>query len=1273
MGVTLLFPQPVAVTGQLQMLAGMVNTNANVLTLSGAGQISGEANGHYVLGIIETSPNVGTSSSSFQGCGVSINTGADNLGAVALRRTSGSAGRITVGAYSGINRKWQISSASPPSSGRTLTFSWVSDDDNGLNLSTAQVWKTSDNGLSWVKVGPVQDASVSHSVTVTGETSFGTYTVSNGTNPLGCVITCPSDISVNNTPGQCGAIVTFSPQDNGGCLNITSTPASGSFFNVGQTTVNVTASDALGNTQSCSFTVTVTDNENPTITCPGNINTVMDPGSCFATVTLGTPATNDNCLVSSVTSNKPANNQYPFGVTTVTWTVTDNHGKSATCLQTVTVSDNQYPTISCPTNITANMDANSCFATVSLGTPTTGDNCLVSSVTSNKPANDQYPFGVTTVTWTVTDNHNNSTTCLQTVTVSDNQPPTITCPADVVTTMDQGSCFATVALGTPGTGDNCLVSSTTSNKPSNNQYPFGTTTVIWTVTDNHGNTASCAQTVTVSDNQPPTITCPANMTANMDQGSCFATVTLSNPTTGDNCEVSSTTSNKPANNQYPFGTTTAIWTVTDKHGNTASCAQTVTVSDNQPPTITCPSDIIANMDPGSCFATVSLGTPVTDDNCQVSSVISNKPANDQYSFGTTAVLWTVTDNHGNQQTCLQHIMVVDNQAPSITCPANITANMDQGSCFATVTSLGFPATSDNCQVSSITNDKPANNQYPFGITTVTWTVTDNHGKTSTCLQTVTVSDNQPPTITCPANVVTIMDQGSCFATVTLNTPANGDNCQVSSVNSNKPVNNQYPFGTTTVIWTVTDNHGNTASCAQTVTVSDNQLPTISCPQTINTVMDQGSCFATVSLGTPVTGDNCEVSQVTNNKPANNQYPFGTTYITWVVTDNHGNQQTCVQAVVVSDNQPPTISCPSNVTVNMDQGSCFATVILNNPATGDNCQVSTVTNNKPSNNQYPFGTTTVIWTVTDNHNNSATCLQTVTVNDNQPPVIVCPSNQTFNIDQGFCFATYLLPNPTTSDNCQVSSIINNAPVSNHYPLGTTLITWTVTDNHGNTSSCVQSITVRDNEPPVLVCPGNVGVCANPGNTAGIINGIAPVTAWDRCSSIVKSYEITGVTEGTGLNDASGTSFNVGISTVKYTVVDSYGNTSTCSFTVTIYALPVVTFNNDYAPIALCEPQFQLTGGTPAGGVYTGPGVINNQFRANSAGPGTHVITYVYTDNHGCFSSITFPITVLEPVNTTYTVGTGGDFLNLTGQAGFFNYLNTTNTTCNITAQVISNLN
>jgi len=91
------------------------------------------------------------------------------------------------------------------------------------------------------------------------------------------------------------------------------------------------------------------------------------------------------------------------------------------------------------------------------------------------------------------------------------------------------------------------------------------------------------------------------------------------------------------------------------------------------------------------------------------------------------VTWTVTDVHGKTATATQKVTVVDNQPPTITAPADVTVNADTGKCSAANVALGAPITADNCGVATVTND--AVEPFPVGNTTVTWTVTDVHGKT----------------------------------------------------------------------------------------------------------------------------------------------------------------------------------------------------------------------------------------------------------------------------------------------------------------------------------------------------------------------------------------------------------------------------------------------------------------------------------------------------------------------------------------------------------------
>src|SRR5207247_130173 len=86
-----------------------------------------------------------------------------------------------------------------------------------------------------------------------------------------------------------------------------------------------------------------------------------------------------------------------------------------------------------------------------------------------------------------------------------------------------------------------------------------------------------------------------------------------------------------------------------------------------------------------------------------------------------------------------------------------------------------------------------------------------------------------------------------------------------------------------------------------------------------------------------------------------------------------------------------------------------------------------------------------------------------------PTISCPADVTVNADAGLCSASEVaLGVPaSTNDNCGVSTVVNDA--NEPYPVGTNEVVWTVTDVHGNSSSCTQKVIVVDNQAPN--CPGN----------------------------------------------------------------------------------------------------------------------------------------------------------------------------------------------------------
>jgi hypothetical protein len=493
-------------------------------------------------------------------------------------------------------------------------------------------------------------------------TSTAQFTIVAGSGGANCEITCPTDITAaaNTTEnGQRGAHVSYpDPVSTGDCGSVSSTPASGSFFPVGTTTVNATSETGGG---SCSFTVTVVDNGGPTITCPPN-KTVSADANCQATVDPGQPTTTgDNVTVTSSRSDeKSLNDPYPSGTTTITWTATNSSG-SASCQQTITVNDMTPPTISCPAPTSASADANCQAAVPNFTTSATvSDNCSAPdsiTVTQDPAPGTMVGLGQNTVTLTATDGAGNSSTCTTTFTVNDTMPPTVSCPAPTSASAD-ANCQAPIPDVASGAAasDNCGPVTVTQSPAAGTQVGLGSHTITVTATDGAGNSSTCTTTFTVNDTTPPTITCPANITTNNVPGTCSALVNPGVATATDNCgttTVSGTRSDgQPLIAPYPVGTTSITWTATDNSGNSSSCTQTIVVNDTEAPTITGASATpsVLPPPPNHRMVDVTVNYGVSD-NCTPPSAIvcvltvsSNEPVLGTGS-GDTAPDWIVLDAH----------------------------------------------------------------------------------------------------------------------------------------------------------------------------------------------------------------------------------------------------------------------------------------------------------------------------------------------------------------------------------------------------------------------------------------------------------------------------------------------------------------------------------------------------------------------------------------------------------------------------------------------------
>jgi gliding motility-associated-like protein len=723
----------------------------------------------------------------------------------------------------------------------------------------------------------------------------------------------------------------------------------------------------------------------------------------------------------------------------------------------------------CPVDMAAVLPSNACTVAVTWTSPTATDDCELVTFTTDREPGSMFAVGTTTVTYTATDDRGNKSTCAFDVTVTDETLPVFSsCPDDITIPLNL-LCVAVATWTPPTATDNCAVTVEGSHTPGST-FPVGTTTVTYTATDASGNKATCSFDVFVNDIVPPVITfCPADRTVSSASG-CAATVSWLPPTYIEVCPGTLTSTHDPGDS-FPIGTTTVTYTAMDAAGNSATCSFDITVEDESPPTMTnCPVDISASA-ATSCSARVTWTAPSTSDSCPVTLTASHNPGA-TFPIGITTVTYTARDTQGNTSSCSFDVIVNDDIDPKITgCPSNIS-KAASSSCQAVV-SWTPPTATDACPFTLTSSHQPGSS-FLIGTTTVTYTAKDAYGNTSICSFDVTVTDDGNPTFAgCPDDI-SVPTTTSCAAVVSWTPPSSSDSCPVTFTSSHQP-GSSFPIGTTTVTYTATDSQNNTSTCNFTVTVTDESNPTLTgCPQDI-LAGATSSCRATVSWTPPTAQDNCNITLTSNREPGST-FPIGTTTVTYTATDPSGKKSTCSFKVIVSDKEPPTFTaCPTEI-VAMATSDCQATATWSPPLASDNCDKVSITSTHTPGSIFPGGTTLVTYTATDAAGNSSTCEFNVLVSTGDAPMISgCPDSVVVNTVEGDATATW--EEPGASVQCgEVTTESTHSP-GQVFPVGTTDVVYTFTDDAGSTATCTFTVTVKqDNvsvQPAKAVTPDGDG--------------------------------------------------------------------------------------------------------------------------------------------------------------------------------------------------------
>jgi len=1018
-----------------------------------------------------------------------------------------------------------------PAGGDSIGFAWTSAFQQGLTLSNGSVLfslvfnvvATGSNsttiafGNNPTQMVAFSNANFPPSVQIGFLTINGLATTSDTQPPA---IQCPSNQFVQTAVGvlnatfnnlaplsltdNCTPNVGLSYQQSGIMNGSGNGPANGT-YNAGTTVVTYTASDASGNTATCSFTVTVDAGTPLTI--------ILD------TVLIDCQATNAQIAVDLTVRDfiNIAGLQFD-----VTW--------DSSIIKFDSVG-NMDPTL----GLTPGMffgfvpaiggNTLKFFGTNISGWPTVPDDSTIFTIYFTV----QNPNGFSNINFTgiitAASVQGGIPVFIPVLPIhgffqsADLTPPILSC-VDLVVPADSAACTATFLLDPPTASDVCSgVQSITTIAPYDSifTYPAGATVVAFTATDDAGNTATCEVTVTVQGSVTPQLSgCPSDVTVGITTAGCSTAVTWDPPTAFNPCDGSALTvlASDTSGTVFPLGDSTVTFTTFNLSGDTTTCSFVVSVRDSLAPIfIDCPSlPLSFQTDSALCTAMVQIAQPVAGDNCdQNVAVVPDIDVSQPFPVGNTVVTYTATDAAGNSGACVLTVAVFDTNPPVFSnCPANVTVYATADSCGASVNWTPVVANDDCSMTVSIDPPNYSGEFFPVDSTQVTYMASDGGtAPPAMCTFSVTVLDTIAPVFSvCPPSVTIFLTDTTQCDTLFSWTVLAEDGCgfDLTESHANPTL---FPTGVHTVTYLATDPSGNSTVCTFVVTVKDEDKPFFTSPCPADTVILMANpCGDILFWDLPAAGDNCQLDTIYSIPQSGEIITAGTTVVVIYAKDASDNDTTCSFTITrnIVPVPPAFVNFPADTVVYGCPQPVSWTLPVSN---GINCNPDTVLffPDLMPGDTFPLGDTTITYYLIDQVTGDTLVQQpfTVTVLDTVAPLIVCPAEPVVVLVSGDtisgggfltgidtvagCAGVELFFDPpAASDNCGGATVDQSAGLLSGDMFAVDslhTIVFTATDDSGNMSECAVSVVVVGLPPlsviidPPVACPGeSVAIIAPP---------------------------------------------------------------------------------------------------------------------------------------------------------------------------------------------------
>ena len=586
-----------------------------------------------------------------------------------------------------------------------------------------------------------------------------------------------------------------------------------------------------------------------------------------------------------------------------TWTGIDDCGNVTTAQQIITIPpDMEAPVFTFVPESQTITDLDD----MEFGTPLCEDNCATINHLDIDYIDEPLAEGCgLTRTWIVADMCGNATEASQTFYFDDKEAPSFSEVPEVI----ELNCGATATFSDPEITDNMsdveVVVYDQESEDNCTGLPLRART--WTAIDDCGNVSSFTQTILTTDQEAPIF---AEMSSDIVV-SCTDEFDFDQAIASDNCsQIQSLdyvdvdlSDDNCSSCIYKIQRT---WTAIDACGNEASISQTVTLIDQEAPSIAISGDAVVQY---TCGEELNIEMPTAEDNCGDVAItfedkINTSDCTNAESFTRT---WIATDNIGNESRATQQYLFVDNIAPIFSEePTYIAYSCSEAFEFIA------PQVSDDCSdvVVSFKDESADSDCSDNAIMTRTWTATDACGNASEFTQTIESTDNEGPIFNQELSNI-ILKCGDEIPGLQNNNIVAVDNCdqnveiRVDELTYPETDCSDDPILSRT--YTATDACGNMTTMTYDIfREADTEHPVL-----MNTIVDKEIfCGQEVEFDLPTFEDNCAamINFVFVTDTQEDACAMSQTR-TWTATDNCGNATEVSQRIYWVDEEAPEILMP----------------------------------------------------------------------------------------------------------------------------------------------------------------------------------------------------------------------------------------------------------------------------------------------------------------------------------------------------------------------------